>query len=492
MIDFTATHPQYDARLTDWQKLADICESEAHVKGCGKKYLPYTASQLEDGADKNAANSDGEKAYEAYKARARFHCFTRRAMTTILGFMHRKAPTIKLPKKMQPLEERATIYGETLRSLLASVNMHQLKYGRVGLLADMPEGESRGVLPYIALYTAQSIRNWNVVLAKDGRLRAGAIVLDESGPTMSEMMQWTQTDQKRLVRALNGKPYEQIVCRNNVIGEQPIIPKFEGSVLTEIPFVFINTMDTSPDVDVPPLLSLADLDIGIYMAEADYREALHKQGQDTLVTIGLGEVLDPETGQKVPIRIGSRGHIDIPAGGDAKFIGVSSGGLPAQEKALATDKADAATYAGKLLDSKAAESGDALNARITANTTSAVTIVNTGAAGVERILRVIAGWMGEKPEEVTVEPNRDFVNDAQKAAEVLAMVEAKLAGATISFRTIHRAMQKMDMTDLTFEQEIETMLEEAQDAPPGSEGRPDPRAQRIQDPGAEPGASSGQ
>ena len=56
-------------------------------------------------------------------------------------------------------------------------------------------------------------------------------------------------------------------------------------------YQIINSCDVVSDVDDPPLLDLGNACMTIYRSDADYRQNLFMQGQDTFVTIGGGFIL---------------------------------------------------------------------------------------------------------------------------------------------------------------------------------------------------------
>src|SRR6185295_12082160 len=127
-------------------------------------------------------------------------------------------------------------------------------------------------------------------------------------------------------------------------------PVFRGKPMEEIPFIIINSCDINSSVDYPPLIGLGRLCMAIYKMEADYRQNLFMQGQDTLITIG--GIIDPETGDanlgttQDGVRVGAGARIDLNMGGDAKYIGVQSQGLPEQRQALDADKKAAQAKSG--------------------------------------------------------------------------------------------------------------------------------------------------
>jgi len=178
------------------------------------------------------------------------------------------------------------------------------------------------------------------------------------------------------------------------------------------------------------------------------------QGQDTLVVIGGVE--DEE------YRVGANASIMVPNGGDAKFIGVDSRGLPEMRQAVTNDKDEANQKGGQLLDSvsRARESEDSLKIRVSARTASLNQIVDVGAFGLKQSLQMAAVWMGEDPEKVIVEPNKDFADNELSSKTLVEWMTARALGAPISKRTIHDRMRDHDLTDLEFEEELAELEKE--------------------------------
>ena len=85
----------------------------------------------------------------------------------------------------------------------------------------------------------------------------------------------------------------------------------------------------------------------MYRQDADYKQALFLQGQDTLVVTGAAN--------DGTIRIGAGAHISVPLGADAKFIGVDGSGLEEQRRSLENDYQRASGKGGQLLDTNSHE-----------------------------------------------------------------------------------------------------------------------------------------
>ncbi len=466
-----AHNPAYDEILPDWTLMRDCHQGQRQIKSKGTTYLPATSGQVADGMQTNAP---GLQAYTAYKLRANFPDFVNDAVDSFIGVMHHKPPLIELPAAMEPLLEKATVDGESLEMLLRKINEQQLITGRIGLLADVADDAPVGTLPYIASYSAEAILNWDDGNRDLTLQNLNMVSLDETEPKRldNNSFEWEEVQRFRVLilgEAAENEPtgegtYSVGVYENDTNGggtlefnpEIQVVPSVGGRTLNEIPFVFINATDVVPTPQEPPLLGLGNLSISVYMSEADYRQALFMQGQDTLIVIG--NVIDEEE----QLRVGANARIDLPIEGDAKYVGVDSKGLPEMRSALENDRSIAAEKANNLLDNRSTqrESGEALSIRVAAQTASLNQIVLAGAHGLELILKSIARWIGANEDEVVVVPNTDFATDTLDGRTVVEWMTARTMGAPISLESIHQNLVDNDLTEMTFDEEMKQIEEE--------------------------------
>jgi len=455
-------HPSFSEFVEDWITMRHTYRGSRVIKDQSTVYLPPTGAHREDGYPN--VNTVGYNAYHAYKDRAIFHEFVSDAVEGALGVMHMKPPVIELPEQLEFMRDNATANGESLEQLLRRINEQQLVAGRLGLLVDLPASPSAKVLPYIALYQAEAIINWDDALGSDLRLgNLNLVVLNESGNIRKNIFTWDWEERYRVLllgdaTENEGKgeaaayKYGVFAGANATFNEAVMAtPSIGGNVPGSIPFVFINSKDIIPSPDDPPLKGLADLSISAYRAEADYQQNLYMQGQDTLVTSGfISEDADKA------LRTGAGARIDLPMGGTAEYIGVSSEGLSEQRTAIENLLAEAGQKGGQLLDStsRQKESGDALAIRVSSRTATLQTVALSGAAGLERSLRHAAEWVGADPSSVVVTPNLDFVDDQLDSRSLAEYMTAKTMGAPISNQTIHSIMEKKGVTEIDFEEEM--------------------------------------
>lgn len=452
-----SVHPQYASNFPDWEIMDDSYAGERVVKSKRHKYLFMTESQIADGAARNL--QPGAAAYESYLGRARYPGFVAEAIRAALGMMQSKDPQISLPAGMENVR---SVTGESPKALLHKINEQQLLTGRLGLLVDIDQESS---LPYISLYRARHITNWDYGQTKqpDGLQRPVMVVLDESGPQRVSMFEWENRERYRILSlGRPGASFTDPIGRNTYHSALYEVGAGEfnsdsfrevslrGRTLDRIPFYFVNVMDISAEPETPPLLDLANLCLSIYRQEADYRQNLYQQGQDTLITIGANlESTDA-------VRVGTGARLDLPLGADAKFIGVTSDGLSEQRASLEGDRMRAGSMGAQTIDSvsRERESGTSLSVRMSARTANLNSIAMAGAFALEHALRDAAEFLGLNPDEVSVVPNLDFGGPALSGQNMVEMATARNLGFPISARTLHERAVAKGLFGTSFEEEI--------------------------------------
>jgi uncharacterized protein DUF4055 len=459
-------HPMFKAMLPDWETMRDTYAGERAVKERGQKYLAPTQGMVADGM---GVQQGGYAAYNAYRTRAIFHDFVREGVEYYIGLMHQKPPDIELPKAMEPMRDDCTIMHESMEQLLRKINEQQIAIGRFGMMLDIPPNpDPAHPMPYIATYNAETITNWDIGTRAEIDLpELNLVVLNESTfQRTSNGFEWEWIQQYRVLTLGAVGPNEESGIYKQALFSgmetqfdetklQP--PGIRGKTLDHIPFVFINATDTLTNPDVCPLMGLAKLALAVYRGEADYRQNLFMQGQDTLVVIGKTD------DDKLRLGAGSVIKLNPGPGVDAKYIGVTATGLSEQRQALENDKTDARNKSGQLIDTRSSqkESGEALEARVAAQTATLNTIAETGARALEQLLKAAAVWIGANPDEVSVHPNKEFTQQPFVPADLTSLQTAKTLGAPLAQETIHDIMLQRGMTQLTYEEEMAKIAEEA-------------------------------
>ena len=473
MADVTSKHPDLFEFTELWKALRDFYEGPRKVKAAGTTYLPPTAGMVLDGALGSDPKAKGAIDYAAYKQRARVPDYIREAVETLVGLMHQKPAIIELPPELEYLRTNASVNHESLNQLYQRINSEQILTGRLGLLADLSD-KAVGAKPElrVAFYQAETIINWNDnwVENEDGKLQM--VVLDESGPQQVNMFDWEVIEQYRVCMLDESK--DKPGTTEYKFGVYNIETGFSyneenmktalvvGKPSDSIPFVFINAINTRSDIDSPPLSGLCDICIGIYQSEADYRQNLYMQSQETLVVKGSIRNPDGEPGSPEALRTGAGARIDVDMTGDAKYIGVSANGLSEQRTAIENERKMAATKSGQLIqnDGSQMESGEALSTRFNAQSATLNQIANTAAAGLTSLLKIMARWVGANPDSVKVTPNLEFVNFKLDGDNFLKIMEARKSGLPISLESIHATLADRGLTVFDFLTEVKKIADE--------------------------------
>lgn len=477
-MGMSAVHPLFEKYNKIWEKLDHVFEGQEKIKEEGTKYLPYLPSMVLDGVESTEAL--GYKKYEQYILRANFPDDFAEAIRNNHGLLWSKPATIQLPPEMEYMNDKATREGLPLVALLSMINEMQLRNGRVGILLDMDSTPSPENKPFISLYFARNIRNWDKA---DGgeqvdRDSLNMVVLDESKVVRNGKFDWKEQTRYRILSlgSMNNDDkageatYSQglFIDKEDFDESKMLTPVYRGEPLKEIPFIAINASDCLIDPDVPPFLGLANLCLSMYISDADYRQHLFMQSQDTLVRIGaMGSGEDGTKEGQAPTRVGAGAVMDVAMGGDVKYVGVESQGLAEERLAIANDKAEAQLKAGQMVNNTkgSQESGEALRTRIGARTASLVQLAKTGASGLEMLLKICAKWMGADPSLVKIQPNLDFSKALFSGQNLVQTMAARQLGAPVALKTIHEYLTDQGLTKLTFEEEMEMMKNEFEKYP---------------------------
>lgn len=464
-----ATHPDYDEMYPDWVMLRDSEAGEKRIKEKTVKYLPPTPGQVLDGMNPNGScvnpKNAGYVSYTNYLMRAVYPDFFGEGIQTLVGVLNDKAAKITLPEDMKYLEEDCTFNHETIHTLLRQVHTEILTTGRCGLFADLPKAPDQlDPRQYLAMYKADKILNWDDGSFNEGFNKLNMVLLDESGYKRDDNFVWKLTNKCRVLtlgalganEPLGVYQYAESEDNPGLVDLDFTAPQFRGRTLQEIPFVFVGPTDMATKPDKPPLLGLARLCMTIYRSEADYRYSLFMQGQETLVVVGGLRPSVSSTGVEEPLRVGADARIDVEAQGDAKYIGISSAGIPEQRAAIEADRQLAAVRTGQLLapGKMSMESGEALKTRVAAQTATLTSIALAAAASLQEILRKVARWRGSDPDKVHVVANLDFTSYNIQGQDVVQLITAKGLGAPLSMRTIHTTLRERGLTRNTFEEEV--------------------------------------
>lgn len=508
------THPEYDCYICDWTTIRDAYRGERHVKALYDKYLPPTTGMCPNWMPRTinnhfenninqcwegpppGMNTEQMGRYLTYIMRAEFPDSMSSMVDTALGILWNKDATIELPKQLEYLRLHATSANESLQDFMMRVNIEQLGVQRCGLLVEMNSEEKLGPpTPYLSLYCAESIINWDD-LSSNGEYHSNLnlVVINESGNQRLQMegqdffvRTWVQ--QYRVLSLNTGVYQWGVFPKDGYNAELMNTAKIRQQPLPFIPFYFINGMTGLPCVEKPRALALADKIFSAYRTSADYEMQLHEQAQETLVleggdpktkyAIGSGAVLTPTPG----------------SGQAAYFIGLNGKGLPEQRSALQNKLTQILQMSGQLIDTRSLqrESGEALATRIASSTATLSSIATTCGKVITRALRDLATALGADPDEVNIKPNTNFISPELFAKTLVELQTAKNLGFPITEKDEHRLAQERgisteEYTDTQEELAAENPIQVVTGNPIGN---PSGNAPKVIAPPTPPGGAGG-
>lgn len=323
--------------LPQYTRIDDCLDGSDKIKSKGTDYLPKPDPTNE--SDKNATR------YDQYLERAIFYPITGRTVSGMVGLVFSKPqPEFELPEQLSYIKKNIDGSGITLEQQVKKVIFACSSIGRSGLLVDYSKtnGEvsqqavnSGNVRASITRYEAI-----NLIWAEYKQIGIESIlslvIIYETYTELSDDGYKSTTGNQYKVLSIKDGVYHQEIFRTTekkssyeLSYELSSVPKgFNDKPLTRIPFTFVGSMNNDIYFDNPPMLGVADLNIGHYVNSADNEEASHVAGQPTYVISGLTKTwLSDVLGGEV--HVGSRGGIPLPEGGSASLLQAAPNTLPA-------------------------------------------------------------------------------------------------------------------------------------------------------------------
>lgn len=405
-------HPDYIKYISAVTKTRDACAGDFEVKIKGETYLP----RLQVGDDNS---------YRRYLQRAYYNNVTGRTLEGLVGAIFRKPPEYDLPPELEYLLEGADKHGLSIEQVGKILCYELLQAGRCGILVDYPEVDgaltkaqvdAMGLRATMSLYPSEAIINWR---EDTGHL----IVLKESYEDEIDEFTIQNKIRYRALSLMDGVYTVRLFDEGGMLIGEPRQPRgFDGSTLDFIPFVFAGAYANVPDMQLPPLLDIATVNIAQYINVADYESNLHIHCQGTLFISSDMTVEQFQAGNPNGIVVGGNcGHF-LGANGKAELLQMQPSG--ASREAI-QDKLDMMVALGaKLIQSKSGnETAEAARIKASSDASTLDTIVGNASEAIEQALEFATVFMGGNPEQVLFSLNRDFFDSALTAQDVMALIQ---------------------------------------------------------------------
>jgi hypothetical protein len=448
-------HEDYQEYQEQWKLCRNLAEGQCAVHKAGVKYLPMLKNEL------------GED-YAARKGRTTLYNAYWRTVSGLIGMLFKRQPVIEVDASLEEMMKDINLKGMSLETFAQEIVEESLVIGRVGVLVDFPAANTEGMTeadvsklnlrPTLQKYESESIINWKMGLVNNKYILTLIVLTEEFDIPKNEFESECETRYR--VLDLSTGVYRQRVFRINDKGEDELLSEFypvmRGKNLDYIPFQFIGAENLTSDIDAPPLIDMADLNIAHYKVSADYEHGCHFTG---LPTPWIAGYRPPEGSDNLYIGSSTAWVFSDPSA-KAEFLEFKGTGLTALESNLSRKEQQMAILGARMLaqDKKMVESADTASIHRAGENSILAAIAANVSEGLSRSLIIFSQWTGGS-DNASIEINKDYLNMPLSAQELTAMVAAWQAGA-ISQQTLFYNLKSGEMypDNITFEDE-QSMIE---------------------------------
>ena len=431
----SSIHPQYSKNKDKWQTMRDALSAEV----AKEKYVPKLSDQ--DAAE-----------YQAYVSRAEFYNATARTKTALVGLLFAKPPKVELPEVLKTIGENISLDDDSLEALAKNIADECLSVGRCGVLVDLPsvekseysrlEAERLNLRAYATLYKAENIINWKTTKINGSNVTSLVVLMESyEEPTADEFVYLAKT-RYRVLDLKDGYYRQRVFEETNGTAEpvSEIYPSANGKRLPYIPFTFFNVNDLKTDIDKPPLLDLARINISHFRSEVDLEHGTHFTALPTPYVTGY-------QGDDSKLKIGSTVVWAI-SSPEAKvgFLEFSGAGLSTLENRIAVKEKRMSILGARLLldEKKTAEATETLQMRKSGENAVLTNVATTISEGIVSFLKDIAFFENIAAENLIYDINTDY-NLTMVDPQIIAQIIAGIQGALIPNEVLYDVLLKGEL-----------------------------------------------
>jgi hypothetical protein len=438
--------------IPQYYKIRDCIEGEDAIKKAGVKYLPRPNAT--DVSAENAAR------YDSYKERAIFYNVTQNTLAGMVGQIFMRDPVWEVPTSLDATVTDANGGGVSLVQLAKRCSYFVVPMGRSGVLSDYPvkeeavskaELEAGEIRPTLNVYAPWDIINWRKIV-KGAQELFSLVVLQETYVIEDDGFEMKKGTQWRVLQLNDAGFYSVTIWRKGgeaiyQIVKGPYFPTdAKGNLWEEIPFKFVGSENNDDMPDLPPMYSIASINIAHYRNSADYEESCYMVGQPTPYFSGLTEEWVNQV-LKGSIALGSRGAVPLPVGGDAGLLQCEPNIMP-MEAMLHKEKQMVALGAKLIEQASVQRTATESVLESTAEMSTLSSCAKNISAAIEQGLKWCARFAGVDEESIKFELNTDFDLAKMNAQERAQLIAEWQAGA-IAFEEMrsnlrHAGIAKLD------------------------------------------------
>ncbi|MFD3191186.1 DUF4055 domain-containing protein [Sedimentitalea sp. HM32M-2] len=441
------TRARWDQLQAQYHLIRDCLDGEDAVKDQGQLYVPKP-----DGM--TSAN------YAYYLDRACFYGAPEMTLRALVGLALRKAPVVKLPPRLEPMRLSATYENAPMDVLIEEMVREVASMGRFGILLDFPaEGVSVNTTPHISTFRAETIEDFETAYVGGRKVLTRVhLASDEdwegSAVTYELILEAGVYQFRRFVRDQH---------KNRVDVGENHIPLVNGQPLDFIPFIMVSHEGLRPEDVTPPFLSLCKVAISHFKNSADREHAIFLTASPTPWIAGS------LSADKVPTQIGAGAVWLLPEGAEVGMLEFAGSGVAAMKEIMEEKSETMISLGARMLSSTVNrnETIDTATQRTRSELALLHGVVASVEAGLNRLLRLAAEWVGDDPDEASVTLSRDFIESSMEPKMIEQQMKLYLSGV-ISRATLHENLQKGEIVraDRSWEDEKDMIEEDGGDISP--------------------------
>lgn len=318
--------PAIAARATEWAMLEALMAGTAAMRSRGEAYLPRWPNEE-------------RSSHEARLRTATLFPALRRTVSVMAGKPFSKPLTLDegAPGPVREWADDVDLQGVNLHTFAAEMFAEALAYGLAGILVDAPralapsgavvteaEQKAAGVRPYFVRVRHAQILGFRIE-PENGRARLCQLRLAECVSVPDGPFGERLAERVRVLSPGAWEVWEKAAPGSGAEAQWRLV-EAGRSGLAEIPFVPLYGFRRGLMDGASPLLDLAYLNVKHWQSQSDQDTILHVARVPILTLIGG----DAET----VLTIGSGAAVQLPAGGDMKFVEHSGRAIAAGQASL--------------------------------------------------------------------------------------------------------------------------------------------------------------
>ena len=437
-MSVSTTHPDYRYALPKWQRCRDVMEGKDRLESrdIGTAVNGGTYLQKPEGLELDE--------FRAYVKRASWFGAAGRTLDALAGLILAKTATVDYPRPIATQLDDVTLTGVKLREFVQQVVAEELTVSRQLIFVGFPEistegmtqqeVEQLGIRPFLKLYQAESIINWQTKIINNVNVIT-MIVLKEQIEVNNGFEHDTEI-QYRVLELIDGIYRMRVYSESETIVSE-VYPLMNGEPMSFIPAFFVG----GHEVRKPAMLELIDTNISHYRNSADYEHAL----RFTVPMPIISGVRASEEDKKITIGSLTALVLEDPQA-KGTYLEFSGQGLKPLQEAIKDKEFRMAVLGARMLsdEKKASEAVGTVEIRTSAERSVLTDLANDVSDAIQKALKVMAQWSDQPTEGVRYKLNVDYGINRLDYHTLKELVAAWQADA-ITFKTLYENLQRGDI-----------------------------------------------